>query len=89
MKLFTCRWLPTTCEPKALIFLCHGYAMECSVSMKGTARRLVKAGYAVYGMDYEGHGKSEGLQGFVPSFDAVLTDCSQHYSNICGNEKIL
>nr|GMD50802.1 caffeoylshikimate esterase-like [Ipomoea batatas] len=87
MKLFTCRWLPTTCEPKALIFLCHGYAMECSVSMKGTARRLVKAGYAVYGMDYEGHGKSEGLQGFVPSFDAVLTDCSQHYSNICERQE--
>ncbi|XP_031115404.1 caffeoylshikimate esterase-like isoform X2 [Ipomoea triloba] len=87
MKLFTCRWVPTSCEPKALIFLCHGYAMECSVSMKGTARRLIKAGYAVYGMDYEGHGKSEGLQGFVPSFDAVVTDCSQHYSNICERQE--
>ncbi|XP_019192694.1 PREDICTED: caffeoylshikimate esterase-like [Ipomoea nil] len=87
MKLFTCRWVPRSCEPKALIFLCHGYAMECSVSMKGTATRLVNAGYAVYGMDYEGHGKSEGLQGFVPSFDAVVTDCSQHYSNICERQE--
>lgn len=50
--------------------------------------RLVKAGYAVYGMDYEGHGKSEGLQGFVPSFDALVTDYSHHYSNICGKQKI-
>lgn len=33
--MFTCKWLPTDCEPKALVFLCHGYAMECSVSMKG------------------------------------------------------
>ncbi|MFS7957823.1 hypothetical protein Hanom_Chr07g00670911 [Helianthus anomalus] len=34
-KLFTCRWIPVDSEPKALVFLNHGYAMECSVSMKG------------------------------------------------------
>ncbi|KAL6980458.1 acylglycerol lipase [Sarracenia purpurea var. burkii] len=82
MKLFTCRWLPVNCEPKALIFLCHGYAMECSISMKGSGTRLARAGFAVYGMDYEGHGKSSGLQGFVPSFDDVVTDCSDHYTSI-------
>ena len=86
MKLFTCSWLPIDCEPKALIFLCHGYAMECSISMKDTGIRLAKAGFGVYGMDYEGHGKSAGLQGFVSSFDAVVDDCSDHYSKIsdCG-----
>ncbi|XP_009775188.1 caffeoylshikimate esterase-like [Nicotiana sylvestris] len=82
MKLFTCSWLPIDCEPKALIFLCHGYAMECSISMKDTGIRLAKAGFGVYGMDYEGHGKSAGLQGFVSSFDAVVDDCSDHYSKI-------
>lgn len=35
VKLFTCRWIPTDCEPKAIVFLNHGYAMECSFSMKG------------------------------------------------------
>lgn len=29
LKLFTCKWLPTNQEPRALIFLCHGYGMEC------------------------------------------------------------
>nr|GLL27904.1 caffeoylshikimate esterase-like [Ipomoea trifida] len=82
MKLFTCRWLPVQSQPKALIFLCHGYAMECAVSMKGAAMRLVKAGYAVYGMDYEGHGRSAGLLGYVPSFDDVVSDCCDHYSKI-------
>ena len=33
--LFTCRWLPEKKDPKALIFLCHGYAMESSISMQG------------------------------------------------------
>lgn len=33
--LFTCRWLPENEDPKALVFLCHGYAMESSISMQG------------------------------------------------------
>lgn len=35
-RLFACSWKPTKAEPKAIIFLCHGYAMECSISMKGS-----------------------------------------------------
>ncbi|XP_078445068.1 caffeoylshikimate esterase-like [Wolffia australiana] len=87
MKLYTCRWLPKNTTPKALVFLCHGYAMECSISMRGTAIPLTKAGYAVYGVDYEGHGKSSGLQGYVDSFDAVVHDCDEHFAGICGTEE--
>ncbi|CAL9098145.1 unnamed protein product [Musa textilis] len=115
-KIFTCKWLPQNKEPKALIFLCHGYAMECSISMKGktatysnkclsylsysfagsrllmafellchpdTGTRLAKAGYAVHGMDYEGHGKSSGLQGYIPRFKNLIDDCSEHFVAVC------
>lgn len=51
----------------------------------GTARRLVKAGFGVYGMDYEGHGKSNGLSGYIPNFDHLVDDVSTHYTTICGN----
>ncbi|KAI3995360.1 hypothetical protein MKX01_032162 [Papaver californicum] len=84
LELFTCRWTPTNTEPKTLVFLCHGYAMECSISTKNTAIRLAKAGYGVYRMDYEGHGKSSGLHGYVPSFGSLVDDCSDHFSRICG-----
>lgn len=87
LKLFTCRWVPANRAPKALIFLCHGYAMECSISMKGTGTQLAEAGFAVYGMDYEGHGKSSGLQGYIPSFDDLVNDCSEHYTNICERKE--
>jgi hypothetical protein len=35
LQLFTCGWLPASASPKALVFLCHGYGMECSGFMKG------------------------------------------------------
>ncbi|KAJ6357809.1 hypothetical protein OIU78_005612 [Salix suchowensis] len=87
LKLFTCKWIPINQEPKALVFICHGYAMECSITMNSTAIRLAKAGYAVYGLDYEGHGKSAGLQGYVENMDYVINDCSSHFTSICEKQE--
>ncbi|KAL5569159.1 hypothetical protein UlMin_025734 [Ulmus minor] len=87
LKLFTCKWVPKNQNPKGLIFVCHGYAMECSITMNSTAIRLAKAGFAIYGIDYEGHGKSAGLQGLVNSFDDVVSDCSDHFTSICEKKE--
>ncbi|XP_057981085.1 caffeoylshikimate esterase-like [Malania oleifera] len=81
-ELFTCSWLPANGETKALVFLCHGYALESSTIMFGTGSRLAKAGYAAYGIDYEGHGKSAGLNGYIPCFDHIVDDCSDHFTEI-------
>ena len=62
-----------------------GYAVECSVTMRGTGTRLAQAGYAVYGVDYEGHGKSEGLQGYVPSFDVLVADCDAFFAAVVAS----
>lgn len=87
LKLFACKWIPMNQEPKALVFICHGYGMECSITMNSTAIRLAKAGYAVYGLDYEGHGKSAGLQGYVENMDYVINDCSSHFTSICEKQE--
>lgn len=50
----------------------------------GTATRLAKGGFAVYGLDYEGHGKSDGLFGLVNKFENIVDDCFHHFSTICG-----
>lgn len=87
LKLFTCRWLPANREAKALICLCHGYGMECSIFMKDTAMRLAKAGYAVFGIDYEGHGKSAGLHGYVKSFQELTNDCAAFFKSVAEKEE--
>ncbi|KAH9326470.1 hypothetical protein KI387_006648 [Taxus chinensis] len=87
LQLFTCRWLPANREAKALIFLCHGYGMECSIFMQDTGVRLAKAGYAVFGIDYEGHGKSAGMHGYVKSFQNLVDDCAVFFTRIAEKEE--
>ncbi|XWS66075.1 hypothetical protein CRYUN_Cryun05aG0169200 [Craigia yunnanensis] len=86
LRLFTCKWIPMNKEPKALIFICHGYAMECSITMSSTGIRLVKEGFAVYGIDYQGHGKSTGLEAYIENFDDIVNDCIDHFTSICEKE---
>ncbi|GLT43200.1 hypothetical protein SLA2020_171700 [Shorea laevis] len=83
--LFTCRWLPSS-SPKALVFLCHGYGMECSGFMRECGTRLAGAGYGVYGIDYEGHGKSMGVRCYIKKFNNIVNDCSEYFKSVCMQE---
>jgi acylglycerol lipase len=53
--------------------------------MRETGMRLARAGYAVHGVDYEGHGKSEGLQGYIPSFDVLVADCDAVFAAVVAS----
>ncbi|CAM6127244.1 unnamed protein product [Calypogeia fissa] len=81
-KMFTCQWLPAGREPRGLIFMCHGYGMECSIFMGETGERLARAGFAVFGIDYEGHGKSDGRRCYIGKFSDIITDVSAHFSSV-------
>ncbi|GBG59225.1 hypothetical protein CBR_g32242 [Chara braunii] len=85
VEIYRREWLPQRGrpdEPKALIFLCHGYADTCAYLNDDLAVRLVENGYAVFGMDYEGHGLSEGLHAYIPSFNTLVEDCIEHFQMI-------
>lgn len=173
--MFTAQWLPKDKEPSALVFLLHGYAVDCGLFFEGespfpcnwaassvrflelpasflanrlgnrflswehlpgqeealhhflvlrspstpwegasmgalfireaigsgedtcgtstfsfigydsdTGTRLAKAGYAAYGIDYEGHGRSDGLHGLVPSMDKLVEDVGAYFKTIWG-----
>ncbi|TYH57500.1 hypothetical protein ES332_D08G093500v1 [Gossypium tomentosum] len=85
--LFTCRWLPLISSPKALVFLCHGYGMECSGFMRECGTRLAAARYAVFGIDYEGHGRSKGARCYIKKFENIVNDCSNFFKTICAQEE--
>lgn len=50
--------------------------------MRGTGLRLAKAGYAVFGIDYEGHGRSEGRRCYIQSFSELVTDCVTFFKSV-------
>ena len=58
---------------RAIVCLVHGLG-EHTGRYAHVAAALNEAGYAVLGFDLRGHGKSEGLRGHTPSYDALMDD---------------
>jgi alpha-beta hydrolase superfamily lysophospholipase len=42
------------------------------------------AGYGVFGIDYEGHGKSMGARCYIRSFRRLVDDCHHFFKSVCG-----
>lgn len=63
--------------------------MECSVFMKATGIRFAQAGYAVFGIDQEGHGKSDGKRCYIQSFQALVDDSCAFFKSIRGNNILM
>ncbi|CAK9149866.1 unnamed protein product [Ilex paraguariensis] len=82
LEIFSRSWLPET--PKAVVCFCHGYGDTCTFFFEGIARKLASSGYGVFAMDYPGFGLSEGLHGYIPSFDRLVDDVFEHYSKVKG-----
>lgn len=60
-------WLPEN-EPKAILLIVHGLA-EHSGRYMNIVNHFVPLGYAVYGIDHLGHGKSDGTRVHVERFE--------------------
>lgn len=82
LEIFSKTWLSEASPPKALICYCHGYGDTSSFFFEGIARKLALAGYGVCAMDYPGFGLSDGLHGYIPSFDTLVDDVIEHYSQV-------
>lgn len=50
----------------------------------GCGTRLAAAGYGVFGVDYEGHGRSHGARCYIKKFDNIVNDCDDFFKSICG-----
>lgn len=50
----------------------------------GVGTKLANNGYAVFGIDYEGHGHSGGARCYIKKFDNIVNDCSDFFKSVCG-----
>ena len=60
-------WLPDG-DPKAVLLVVHGLGEHCG-RYTNVVNHLVPLGYALYGLDHVGHGKSDGAREYVERFE--------------------
>ncbi|VAH94990.1 unnamed protein product [Triticum turgidum subsp. durum] len=82
--LFTQSWWPhasSSVKPRALVLVMHGLN-EHSGRYDHLAKRLNDMDVKVYGMDWTGHGGSDGLHGYVQSLDLAVQDMKMYLKKI-------
>ena len=73
-------WLPEG-DPKAILLIAHGLA-EHSGRYMNVVNHLVPSGYAVYGIDHIGHGKSDGKRVYVERFQDYTETLKNYFDMI-------
>ena len=75
-------WLPDG-EVKAVLFVVHGLG-EHSGRYMNHVDRFVPLGYAVYGLDHIGHGKSDGEREVIVRFEDYTEPLTAYYNMVKG-----
>jgi acylglycerol lipase len=72
---------------RAVVCLCHGYSDNLSYSKKVEYQRLVEAGFVVVGVEYEGHGRSDGTLCLIESWEDLVDDVSGYFRHALQHER--
>jgi alpha-beta hydrolase superfamily lysophospholipase len=79
-NLYFQAWLPEE-EAKAALLIVHGLGSH-SGRWASFAGRFVRIGYAVYGLDHLGHGKSDGAREYVERFEDFADPLTEYRRRI-------
>ena len=74
-KIFYREWLPEG-EIRGVVLIAHGLG-EHSGRYRHVAQALCEVGFACYGIDHRGHGKSGGLRAYLPDVAYAVQDLAQ------------
>ncbi len=80
IPIFYREWLPDKGDVRGLVFIVHGHG-EHSGRYRHVAQALTQAGFACYGMDHRGHGKSGGRRVFIPDMRLAVADLRQLFDS--------
>lgn len=77
--LFHRRWMPVAASaaarPRGLVFVAHGFGEHISrAGYSLLAKQLTDAGFAVFALDHQGHGRSTGDRAWFESMRHVVAD---------------
>ncbi len=75
-------WLPDG-NVKAVLLVVHGLG-EYSGRYMNVVNHFVPLGYAVYGQDHIGHGKSDGPREYVDRFEDFTGPLTKYYNMVAG-----
>ena len=67
---------------KAVICFCHGYSDNASHLSRLANIRLVRQGFAVVAVEYEGHGRSDGPSGLIYDWDLTVGDVTAWFVGV-------
>ncbi|EOY00153.1 PREDICTED: caffeoylshikimate esterase isoform X2 [Theobroma cacao] len=83
LEIFFRSWMPEPgVKTKGAVCFCHGYGDTCTFFFEGIARFIAASGYGVYAIDHPGFGLSEGLHGYIYSFDELADNVIEQYAKI-------
>lgn len=82
LSLYYQCWSPAK-KPEAILLVAHGVC-EHSGRYTNLVEHLVPKGYAIFGLDHRGHGRSEGLRGYVEQFQNYLDDLKTLFDIVRG-----
>ncbi|XP_038895199.1 monoacylglycerol lipase [Benincasa hispida] len=82
--IFTQSWSPVSHKLRGLVVLLHGLN-EHSGRYSDFANQLNANGYKVFGMDWIGHGGSDGLHAYVHSLDDAVSDLKSYLQKVLAD----
>ncbi|PWA67752.1 serine aminopeptidase, S33, Alpha/Beta hydrolase fold protein [Artemisia annua] len=87
-KIFTQSWHPLDPNQpiKATVFMTHGYTNDTSWSFQKICIAYAKWGYAVYAADLIGHGRSDGLHGYIGDMEKAAATSLSYFVSVRQSE---
>ena len=71
---------------RAVVCLCHGYMDNASFLKRIQFQRFVRRNIAVCTIEYEGHGRSDGINALVPKWENLVEDAHEYFVHVTSTK---